>query len=195
MFRWFLSHWCLFKWLTAETADSLLVELVCGRDLDTRAPLHEHFCTDSDCKWRRHHKMAAFVSMIFWLYIYTVGGRREVSSIFVDIEQACPGLPKELWVLSQCLCIFSTELKFSNWIKMTPTKSFHLWVFRIYKSICRGRYYSVKVTKCCFNTKLKFLSCRWLNVDNFWWRHHDDEWQRSVYTLHHHFSPALSPLL
>ena len=49
------------SWVTAET-NYWLVEGVYGRGLDTTATLHDHHCTDSDCKWHRPHKMAAFVS-------------------------------------------------------------------------------------------------------------------------------------
>lgn len=65
------------SWLTADPCLWLGSKLVGGNSI---LQLWFRF------KWRHQRKMAALVSWIFWLLFCTIGGRGDVSSIFIDIK-------------------------------------------------------------------------------------------------------------
>ena len=80
---WFLLliWWGGPSWQTAEIV-SRLVEHMYWQDLATRpAPSPDRFL---HILWLQLHKMAAFVSRIFWLNFWMVGGDGEPSSITIN---------------------------------------------------------------------------------------------------------------
>ena len=63
--------------------NSKLASQVQVGDLNTAAPPPDYYCSDSGSKLHQNVKMAAPVSVIFWLHFCTVGGSGDVSSIFI----------------------------------------------------------------------------------------------------------------
>ena len=78
---WMLVFQGETSWLTAVTV-SRLVEQCMGGTL--RPGLHVNYSTESGSKLRSCGKMVAFVSWIFRLHFWIVGGTGEVSSIFTE---------------------------------------------------------------------------------------------------------------